>query len=136
MFKMLNLEVALSSFWQLARHWRQGEEAKLELSCKDGNLQIQLSASLGHPDKQHFPNPLPSSKFKEPKKKSPSQLRRQEPRWRRPGLKLIKLLPIINKLKTFFNTIILIKKSGPELYIYAYAPLYLISTPCTSLDLS
>ena len=50
LLKMLNLEVALSSFWQLARNWRQGEEAKLELSCEDGNLQIQLSASLGHPD--------------------------------------------------------------------------------------
>ena len=77
---MLNLEVALSSLWQLARHWRQGEEAELELSWEDVNILIQLSASLGHPDKQHFPDPLPSSKSKEPKKKSPSQLRRQERR--------------------------------------------------------
>ena len=55
--KMMNLEVALGSFWQLARHWKQGESAKLELSCEDGNLQLQLSASLGHPDSIHFTDP-------------------------------------------------------------------------------
>ena len=75
----MNLEVALGSFWQLARHWRQGESAKLELSCEDGNLQLQLSAKLGHPDSIHFPDPGPAPS-PHVKKKSPSQLRRQERR--------------------------------------------------------
>ena len=83
-----NLDVAASSFWQLARHWNQGAKAKLELSCEDGNLHLQLSAVLGHPDQPHFPHPppshpphtLPPSPPPPSKKKSPSQLRRQERR--------------------------------------------------------
>ena len=116
---MLNLEVALSSLWQLARHWRQGEEAELELSWEDVNLQIQLSASLGHPDKQHFPDPLPSSKSKEPKKKSPSQPRRQERCWEEARAQADKAVhqPIINQLKKiFFSTIILIKITKPSVH--------------------
>jgi hypothetical protein len=76
---MINLEVALASFWQFARHWRQGESSKLELSCKDGNIQLHLSAKLGDPDSIHFPDsgPSPSPNIK---KKSPSQQRRQERR--------------------------------------------------------
>ena len=70
----LKLEVALGSFWQLARHWRQGESAKLELLCEDGNLQLQLSAKLGHHDNFHFPDPGPSPS-PNIKKKSPSHLR-------------------------------------------------------------
>ena len=58
---MLNLEVAVSSFWQLARHWKSGEKAKLELACEGGNLHLQLSAMLGHPDHIHFPAPSPCS---------------------------------------------------------------------------
>ena len=85
---MKNLDVAVSSFWQLARHWNQGDKAKLELSCEDGSLHMQLSAVLGHPDKLHFPQPpLPHAPPPGPapfplqkKKKSPSQLRRQERR--------------------------------------------------------
>ena len=82
---MLNLDVAVASFWQLARHWKQGEKAKLELSCGDGSLHMQLSAVLGHPDQPHFPHSSPpqppSPPFSAPKKKkSPSQLRRQERR--------------------------------------------------------
>ena len=73
---MSNLSVAVASFWQLARHWNKGEKAKLELVCEDGSLHMQLSASLGHPDEPHFPQPPPSTSFT--KKKSPSQLRRQE----------------------------------------------------------
>ena len=70
---MLNLDVAVASFWQLARHWKSGHTSKLELACEGGNLQIQLSATLGHPDHVHFhaPNhspspspPLPASTFK------------------------------------------------------------------------
>ena len=75
--EMSNLDVALSSFWQLARHWKQGDTAKLELSCEAGSLHLQLSAKLGHPDHIHFPQSLNSSSCK---KKSPSQLRRQERR--------------------------------------------------------
>ena len=81
---MSNLDVAVASFWQLARHWNQGGKAKLELSCEDGNLHMQLSANLGHPDQPHFPHPPPPSSFPPTKirKKSPSQLRRQERRQR------------------------------------------------------
>ena len=84
---MTNLEVAVNSFWQLARHWNQGAKAKLELSCEDGNLHMQLSAVLGHPDQPHFPHPPPHHHPPPPpsfpphrKIKSPSQLRRQERR--------------------------------------------------------
>ena len=81
---MLNLDVAVASFWQLASHWKSGHTSKLELACEGGNIQIQLSATLGLPDHVHFPAPdsslatqpppPPASSFK---KKSPSQLRRQ-----------------------------------------------------------
>ena len=82
---MMNHEVAVNSFWQLARHWNQGAKAKLELSCEDGNLHMQLSAVLGHPDQPHFPHPPPHhhpppSFPPQKKRKSPSQLRRQERR--------------------------------------------------------
>jgi hypothetical protein len=75
---MSNLDVAVATFWQLARHWKNGEKAKLELSCEGESLHIQLSAKLGPPEQQHFPDPpqiIPPVK-----KKSPSQLRRQERR--------------------------------------------------------
>ena len=48
---------------------------------------MQLLASLGHPDKPHFPNP-PS--WSSQKKKVPSQLLRQERRWEGAVAKLIK----------------------------------------------
>ena len=82
---MSNLDVAVSSFWQLARHWKQGDKAKLELSCEDGSLHMQLSALLGHPDQPHFSHPPPPPQHAPSpplKKKSPSQLRRQERRKR------------------------------------------------------
>ena len=47
---MSNLDVALASFWQLARHWQQGDAAKIEMSCEAGSLNTQLNAKLGHPD--------------------------------------------------------------------------------------
>ena len=72
---MSNLDIAVSSFWQLARHWKSGQKAKLELACEDGSLHLQLSTMLGHPDHASFP-PSPSSC----KRKSPSQLRRKERR--------------------------------------------------------
>ena len=80
---MSNLDVAVSSFWQLARHWKQGDKAKLELSCEGGSLQMQLSAVLGHPDQPHFPHPPPPDHAPSPplapvKKKSPSQQRKCE----------------------------------------------------------
>ena len=83
---MSNLDVAVSSFWQLARHWKQGNKARLELSCDDRTLRMQLSAVLGHPDQPHFPQPPPPAHHPSPPppvaKKSPSQLRRQERRKR------------------------------------------------------
>jgi uncharacterized C2H2 Zn-finger protein len=72
------MNVAVASFWQLARHWKMGDKAKLELSCEGEKLHIQLSAVLGHPDHPHFPPPTSPSLSS--KKKSPSQLRRQERR--------------------------------------------------------
>ena len=74
---MSNLDVALTSLWQLARHWQRGEAARLEMSCEAESLNIQLNAKLGHPDLLHFyhqPSAPPC------KRKSPSQLKRQEGR--------------------------------------------------------
>ena len=48
--------MVLSGFWQLARHWKEGNVDKLELACKDRNRQIKLLASLGNPDKSHVPD--------------------------------------------------------------------------------
>ena len=89
---MSNLDVAVGSFWQLARHWKNGDKAKLELSCEDGSLHMQLSAVLGLPDQPHFSHPPPPSHHAPPpppppKKKSPSQLRRQERRQREAEVK-------------------------------------------------
>ena len=73
---MSYLDVALTSFWQLVRHWQQGETAKLEMSCEAGSLNIQLNAKPGHPDLLPFHHPsAPSCK-----RKYPSQLGRQERR--------------------------------------------------------
>ena len=73
---MSNLDVAIASFWQLARHWQHGEAVKLEMFSEAGSLNIQLNAKLGHPDHLHFHHlSAPPSK-----RKSPSQLRRQERR--------------------------------------------------------
>ena len=74
---MSNIDVALARFWQIARHWKQGEPAKLELSCEAGSLQMQLTAKLGHPDQPHFPSSTHPHNLK---KNSPSQLRRKERR--------------------------------------------------------
>ena len=64
-----------------------GGKANLELSCEDGNLYMQLSAVLGHPDQPHFPHPPPHQHPPPPhsfppqkKMKSPSHLRRQDRR--------------------------------------------------------
>ena len=54
-FKMTsNLDEAVDSFWQLARHWNQGGKANNELSCENGNLHMQLSAVLDHPDQPNI----------------------------------------------------------------------------------
>ena len=76
---MSNLGVAVATFWQLARHRKNSEKTKLELSCKSKSLHIQLSAVLSHPEQQHFLTP--QSNVTLSKNKSPSQLRRQERRW-------------------------------------------------------
>ena len=75
---MSNLDVAVATFWQLARHWKNGEKAKLELSFEGESLHIQLSAKLGPPEQQHFPDPPPI--IPSVKNKSPNQLRRQQQR--------------------------------------------------------
>ena len=71
---MLNIDVALNSFWQFARHWKNCDTAKLELSCEAGNFKMTMTSKLGHPDKLHFPPP-PDPFIKN---KSPSMIRRQE----------------------------------------------------------
>ena len=71
---MINVQVAFSSLWQLARHWKHGDTAKLELSCEAGSLHMQMTAKLDHADSLHFPQSFT------PKKKYPSQLRGQERR--------------------------------------------------------
>ena len=75
---MSNLDVAVSSFWQLARNCKSGGKAKLELACEDGNLHLQLSAMLGHPDHAHFLTPPCHPPPSSCKRKLPSQLRRKE----------------------------------------------------------
>ena len=88
---MLNIDVAISTFWQFARCWKNGETSKFELSCENGSLEIHMSAKLGHPDQLHFPSPPPPPSPFQPfpippappvslKRKSPSQQRRQERR--------------------------------------------------------
>ena len=73
---MSNLDVALASFWQLARHWKHGEAAALDMSCEAGSLNIQQNAKLGHPDLLHFHN----TSAHPCKTKFPSQLCQQERR--------------------------------------------------------
>ena len=83
---MLNLDVAVASFWQLARHWKQGDKAKLELVCEDRSFHMKLSTELGHPDHPQFHPPSPPCPPSPPtfpalkKKKSPSQLHREKRR--------------------------------------------------------
>ena len=51
------------------------------MECEDGNLHLQLSAKLGHPDHVHFPATSPPFPHQSScKRKSPSQQRRQERR--------------------------------------------------------
>ena len=91
---MLNLDIAVSSFWQLARHWKSGETAKLELECEGGNLNLQLSTRLGHPDNVQFPAPNPAPAQTSCKNKSPSQLRRQKRRKEEALNKADKAIPL------------------------------------------
>ena len=44
----------LTSFWQLAGHWKQGGITKLEWPCEDKNPHNQFSALLAHPDQPNF----------------------------------------------------------------------------------
>ena len=64
------LEVALASFWQLARHPQQGEAEELKMSCEARSINIRLNDKLGHPDLLPFHHPSAPSY----KRKSPSQL--------------------------------------------------------------
>ena len=79
---MLNIDIAINSFRQFARFWKNGETAKFEMSCENGTLGMNMSANLGHPDLLHFPHPPPP--FSPPPapyiRKTPSQLRRMERR--------------------------------------------------------
>ena len=70
----------MSSSWQLARHCKSGDKAKLEFACEGGNFYLQLSASLGHPDNVHFPAPSFPPLLPSRKRKSSFHLLRQEHR--------------------------------------------------------
>ena len=37
-FSILNKPLVFSCLWQLGRHWKEGNAAKLESACKDRNL--------------------------------------------------------------------------------------------------
>ena len=41
----VHLNMVFSCFWQLARHWKEGNADKLELACENRNLQMQQSRS-------------------------------------------------------------------------------------------
>ena len=82
---MLNIDVAVNTFWQFARCWKTCENAKLDLSCQNGFLELNFSTNLGHPDLTHFPPPAPQPQPPTPplhscKTKNPSQIRREERR--------------------------------------------------------
>ena len=68
---MSNLEVTLAHFYQFAGHWSNGDQAKLNLSCETGKLQLEFSAHLDHPD---------LAQFATVKKQSSSRIRWQERR--------------------------------------------------------
>ena len=51
---IINLGVALSNFWQLARYLKMGEKAMLMLPCEARSIYKQLSAVLGHLDRHHL----------------------------------------------------------------------------------
>ena len=69
------LDFALANFWEFAKIWRNGRKAKLILSCNEGHGQVQLVADLGAADEPHFVRQQVFTK-----KKTPSQIRREERR--------------------------------------------------------
>ena len=73
---MSSLDVAIASFWQLARHWQLGEAAKLEIPCEAGSLNVQLNAKISHPCLIHFHHPsAPTCKRKSPSLYCPQEHR-------------------------------------------------------------
>ena len=73
------LDFALASFWKFARIWKVGKNCKLTLTCNQGQGEVHLVAGLGAADEQHLPlDGLRSQKYR--RKKTPSQLRREERR--------------------------------------------------------
>ena len=43
---MFNLDVAVASFWQLARHWKQGDKAKLPSCAARSGVNRRLGLKL------------------------------------------------------------------------------------------
>ena len=70
------LDFALASFWEFARIWKSGKKCKFTLSCDGGVGEIHLVAGLGAAEEPHFP--FHGSRAQ--RKKTPSQLRREERR--------------------------------------------------------
>ena len=73
------LNFALASFWEFARIWKAGKSCKLILSCDLGRGEVQVVAGLGAADEPHLPlQDFQAQKYG--RKKTPSQLRREERR--------------------------------------------------------
>ena len=71
------LDFALASFWEFVKIWKSGNKCKFLLTCDGGQGRVELVAELGAAEDLHFlAPPLPYNG----RKKTPSQLRREERR--------------------------------------------------------
>ena len=66
-------DFALANFWEFVKIWKSGKKCKLLLTCDGGHGRVELVAELGAAEDPHFPPPQNKRK-----KKTPSQLRREE----------------------------------------------------------
>ena len=70
-------DLALASFWEFVKMWKNKTKSLLVFSCQDEQACVELTADLGPPDHQHVPCPPP---LQLRRRKSPAQLRRSETR--------------------------------------------------------
>ena len=59
--------------------------------CEAGSIHLQLSAVLGHPDQPHFPHPPPPTSTS--KRKTPSNIRRQDLPWQDSASRAEEIIP-------------------------------------------
>ena len=79
MAAITELDFALASFWEFARIWRAGRKCKLIFTCEGGHGEVHVVAGLGATEEPHFP-PVDGQVQGYRRKKTPSQLRREERR--------------------------------------------------------